>query len=82
MNVKISKVNVNKGELLFVIYPDSSVNLLNAIKRDSTKETKITPDLSKKETKASQPSISIEKLSITDLHLKITNDPEKENQVF
>ena len=75
---EISKVNVSKGELLFVIYPDSSVNLLNAIKGDSTKETKITPDLSKKETKASQPSISeIEKLSITDLRLKITNDPGK-----
>ncbi len=73
-DIEISKVNVSKGELLFVIYPDSSVNLLNAIKRDSAKETKITPDLSKKEIKASQPSISIEKLSITDLHLKITND--------
>ena len=43
---EISKVNISKGELLVVIYPDSSVNLLNAIKVDSTTETKSTPDLS------------------------------------
>ena len=55
-------MNVSKGELLFVIYPDSSVNLLNSIKGDSTSGTKINPDLSKKEIKTSQPSISIEKL--------------------
>jgi len=76
-DLEISKVNVSKGELLIVIYPDSSVNLLNAIKGETTSVTKITPDVSKKESTTSQPFISIEKLTITDLYLKVTNDPEK-----
>lgn len=74
---EISKVNVSNGELLFMIYPDSSVNLLNALKKDSASETKSAPDFSKTQTKKSQPSLSIDKLTINDLYLKVTNDPKK-----
>ncbi len=74
---EISKVNVSNGELNFIIYPDSSVNLLNAIKRDPTSETKITTELSKKESISRQPSISVEKLTIDGLYLNVTNDTKK-----
>ena len=74
---EISKVNVGNGELNFIIYPDSSVNLLNAIKRDSTSRNKVTTELSKNESITRQPSISIEKLTIDGLYLNVTNDTKK-----
>jgi len=72
---EISKVDVNKGQLLIVIYPDSSVNILNTIKRDSTSDRKRVPELNK--TKSKSLSISIDNFSINDLYLKVTNDPDK-----
>lgn len=39
-NVNISRMRFEKGELLIVTYPDSSVNLLNAIKSDSLSNKK------------------------------------------
>jgi AsmA protein len=76
-DLEISKVNLNNGEILIIIYPDSSINLLNAIKSDSTIAVKKIPKLSKTGSKPNEPSISIENLSITDIHLKVTNDPDK-----
>ncbi len=74
---EISKVNVSNGELLIVIYPDTSVNLLNAIKRDSTIAIKNIPKLSKTDSKPNEPSISVENLTISDLIIKVTNNPDK-----
>ncbi len=76
-DLEISKVNLSNGEILIIIYPDSSVNLLNAIKSDSTIAVKKNLKLSKTGSKPNEPSISIENLSITDIHLKVTNDPDK-----
>ena len=76
-DLEISKVNVSKGELLIVIYPDSSVNLINALQRASTSDIKKTPELTRTDTKTSAPSISVENLTINDLYMKVTNDPDK-----
>ena len=75
--IEISKLNVSNGELHIVIYPDRSVNLLNAIKRDSTSNIKETSKFNNTESKKSEPSILIEKLTINDLHLKVSNNPDE-----
>ena len=75
--LEISNVNISNGELLIVIYPDSSVNLLNAVKKDSTTKTKKIPESVKTIRKTDELSISIQNLTIDDLYLKVTNDPAK-----
>ena len=75
--LEISNVNISNGELQIVIYPDSSVNLLNAVKSDSTNETKKLPESVKSVRKTDQLSVAIQNLSIDDLYLKVTNDPAK-----
>ncbi|HEY6437851.1 MAG TPA: hypothetical protein VIY47_14770, partial [Ignavibacteriaceae bacterium] len=69
-------MDIGKGELNIIIYPDSSVNLLNAIKRDSVSDIKKTPEAVEAQSKTNEPSISIDNLSISDLYMQLTNSPE------
>ncbi len=78
---KILKVNVNKGDLFILIYPDSTVNILNALKKDSTSGSKGSSEITKTEKNKTKTttisSLSIEKFVINDLNLKLANDVDK-----
>lgn len=75
--LRISNVDVRRGEVSIVIYPDSSVNILNAIKSDSAiSKKKSIPSINKNSGKSTE-IISIEDLDINDLRLVVINKPDK-----
>ena len=74
---KISAIDIDGGELDLIIYPDSSVNLINALAKESTSLKEKQIGQTEKESPAKETPLIIEKLNVNNIRLKITNNPDK-----
>jgi len=75
--VNILEVKVNGGELDLIIYPDSSLNLIDAVKEDSTSHVQKKSVSKNQKSESSEISIVVKELTIENLKVNIKNQPEK-----
>jgi len=77
--VNILEAKISGGELDLIVYPDSSLNLVDAVKKDSTSNVEKKSVSKKQKSGSSDFSLVIKKLTIENLKVNVKNQREKKH---